>query len=295
MTVLTYQWARTGKLVFFFILLSWTAFAQQRNVLPAFTLEDVAYGNDPLQKMDVSLVAGRNAATQLVVVVHGGGWMAGDKTDADFMKKGLNSAGINVVNINYRLANNTHIHYREIMQDMDAALRYVTQHARKWKIRSKRFVFWGGSAGGHLALLYAYGYDTRNVISAVISLGGPTKLNDVVSMAAAKKQDVEGLLPLITGEAYDRDSTNAAYIAASPFYGKTLKPALLVHGVKDDIVPISQSVLLSKLLSDRGIDHIFFPLPEGDHGGNGAPAAIREELNTTMLEWIRKYSRKRPG
>lgn len=291
MTIFT----RAGRLVCLFILFSWPAFAQERNVTPAFTLQDVSYGDDPLQKMDVSLVAGRGAATPLVIVVHGGGWMAGDKTDADFMKKGLNSAGINVVNINYRLANNTDIHYREIMQDVDAALAYITQHAREWKIRRKRFVFWGGSAGGHLALLYAYSYDTRNLISAVISLGGPTKLNDVVSLSTAKQQDVEGLLPLITGVPYDGDSTNAAYIAASPYYGKKLKPALLVHGTKDDIVPVAQSALLSKLLGSRGIQHIFFPLPGGDHGGNGAPAAVSEELNTTMLQWIRKYSQKRPG
>ena len=113
---------------------------------------DVAYGTDSLQRMDLHFVEGRDAATPLVMLIHGGGWMAGDKHDADFMREALFARGINVVNVNYRLGGET-VHYPEMMADIDAAIGYLLSHAREWGVRSSGIVLWGGSAGAHLALL----------------------------------------------------------------------------------------------------------------------------------------------
>ena len=49
--------------------------------LPAEIHHNVAYGTDPRQKMDVYLPADRNRdSTRLIVVIHGGGWNNGDKS-----------------------------------------------------------------------------------------------------------------------------------------------------------------------------------------------------------------------
>lgn len=83
---------------------------------------------------------------------------------------------------------------------------------------------WGGSAGAHLSLLYAYNYDKEDVISLVITLGAPTRLDALDALSGAKQSDIEGLLPIVTGKPWNSDTSqlDVDYQLASPYYGKTL-------------------------------------------------------------------------
>lgn len=255
-------------------------------------MHDIAYGKDPLQKMDVDLIANRTQETPLVILIHGGGWMAGDKKDAYFMRDGLLAADINVININYRLASpENNIHYKEMIADIDEALSFVIANAKKWNIRDSEFILWGGSAGAHLALLYAYKYDKRGVISSVITLGAPILLD---TFKGASPQDVEGLLSLITGNQCTYDSTKLAseYKDASPYYSSNYKPTMLIHGEADNIVPIEQSRMMHQKLKNENVADTLIIIPCGGHGGEGASQEFSNRLNIAMLEWIIKYSKK---
>ena len=81
-----------------------------------------------------------------------------------------------------------------MMEDMTDAVRYVLAHAEEWNIKKTNYVMWGGSAGAHLSLLYAYNYDKEDVISLVITLGAPTRLDALDALSGAKQSDIEGLL-----------------------------------------------------------------------------------------------------
>lgn len=249
-------------------------------------LYDVAYGKDPLQKMDVYLVDGRTMHTPVAILIHGGGWIAGDKRDADFMKDLLFRDSINVVNINYRLANDSAIHCEEMILDIDAAISLVRKNTNKWVVKEDGYVLWGGSAGAHLALLYTYNFDKKNVVAAVLTLGAPTKLNEIRNF---QKRDI-GLLKILTGKEWEGDTTDITFRKPSPYYGKHLKPTLLVHGEADSIVSIEQSVLMIQVLRKKGVPHQFFPLPGGAHGGQGTSSEVTQKLNKTLLEWVKKYS-----
>lgn len=275
----------------FLVFISGSSCAQN-NIQNATLLLNESYGKDSLQKMDVYLLANRNKETPLVILIHGGGWMAGDKKDADFMKDFLLNQGINVININYRLASHTPpIHYKEIMRDVDGAISYIASKADAWKIRKEKIVFWGGSAGGHLALLYAYRYDLKNRISAVISLGGPTKLYDVESWKKMKKEDLDGLLPLITGVSATQAAVSKEYENASPYYSTKFKPSYLIHGEADVIVALEQTLVLGRLLETKGIPHKVVVLPNGGHGGEGTTEEASKNMVLGMLDWIATYSK----
>lgn len=265
-----------------------------RKPVTQLILQDVHYGSDSLQTMDIYLTENRTVETPLVVLVHGGGWMAGDKKDAGFMKDACFANEINVVNINYRLGTPDipGIHYKEMMADIDSAMSYVLDHASEWNIRKSKYIFWGGSAGAHLSLLYAYNYDTRDIISLVITLGAPTRF-DAESMKGAKPGDIQGLLPLITGKPWNNDPEllDEAYKDASPYFGKNLKPSFLIHGEKDDIVPKQQSIMMSELLKQKNIVDTLVILPNGGHGGENTPQEVSERLNLAMYQWIIRYSR----
>jgi acetyl esterase/lipase len=276
--------------IFLFILLTNHKSIAQTNT-PQKIILNHPYGHDSLQMMDVYLVENRTAQTPLLILIHGGGWMAGDKADFNFFKDMIFPLGVNVININYRLANSDHIHYKEIMNDVGAAVAAVESNAKGWNIRTKKWIMWGNSAGGHLALLYAYKYDVKNHLSAVVSFAGPVKLDNDPTMSKAKPEDVRGLLPLITGKPFVESSSHQAYKDASPYYTRKFIPTLLIHGSKDDIVPIGQSELLHKLLIKNKVPTDFVELTNGDHGGHGATALSQELFRTKMMQWITTYSK----
>lgn len=283
---------KTSFLLFVLLIISVSCISRGNNASSggnseALTLIDEPYGADGFQKMDVYLIANRSEQTPLVILIHGGGWGAGDKKDANFMKDFLSAHNINVININYRLANETAIHCDSIIKDINAAMLHINGNSEKWKIRKDRYVFWGGSAGAHLALLYAYQYDTKNLVSSVITLGAPTKLNE----PSIFRNGAEGRLYLLTGQMWKNDTLDQAFTRVSPYYANLFKPSLLVHGEADSIVPFAQSVVLGNKLTKSGIPNQVFPLPNGGHGGEGTSPEVLGKLNETMLEWIQKYSK----
>ena len=77
----------------------------QNDSLPAINHLNVSYGNSDQQKLDVYLPALRDENTRMVIIIHGGGWNSGDKSDfdsyiAEFQKR---LPGYAFANLNYRL------------------------------------------------------------------------------------------------------------------------------------------------------------------------------------------------
>lgn len=270
-----------------------TAFGQTATYADAkeLSLLDEPYGPHTLHKMDVYLHPNRTRDTPLVILVHGGGWMSGDKEACNFMKDFLYPQGFNVININYRLANQTDLHYQQIMDDIDLAIAHILTNADEWLVRKSKYIFWGGSAGGHLAMLYAYKYDRNDVIGAVTTLGGPTRLDNPEALKGARQSDLEGLLPIITGDPWTPRALAPSYRAASPYYAQTFKPTLLMHGEADAIVPVAQARTIYARLQELKVPAELITLPNGDHGGEGTPPEMSRHMSGRILEWVRKYGR----
>ncbi|PSL31227.1 alpha/beta hydrolase [Dyadobacter jiangsuensis] len=270
-----------------------TATAQTATYADAkeLALFDEPYGPHTLHKMDVYLHPKRTRETPLVILVHGGGWMNGDKEACNFMKDFLYPQGFNIININYRLANQTDLHYQEIMDDIDLAISHILTNADEWLVRKDKYILWGGSAGGHLAMLYAYKYDRNDVVGAVTTLGGPTRLDDPETLKGARQSDLEGLLPIITGDPWKPGAFAPSYRAASPYYAKTFKPTLLMHGEADVIVPVAQARTMYAHLQELKVPSELITLPNGGHGGEGTPPDMARHMAGRILEWVKKYGK----
>ena len=67
---------------------------------------DIAYGNDAKQTFDIYLPAERENDTKVMILVHGGGWSGGDKSEMNTLKNLVRQEhpDVAVVNMNYRLA-----------------------------------------------------------------------------------------------------------------------------------------------------------------------------------------------
>ncbi len=108
---------------------------------------DLAYGPDPLQRLDL-FPAGGSAPAPLMVYIHGGYWVGGDKIGRRFPAPVYAAAGIAWAAINYRLAPGCTMD--EIVADMRGALAWLHRHAADHGIDPDRIHVAGSSAGGHL-------------------------------------------------------------------------------------------------------------------------------------------------
>jgi acetyl esterase/lipase len=115
---------------------------------PAGTVE-IAYGGDPLQRLDFTPAA--RGAAPLVLFIHGGGWRRGDKRMAARMAAHFHGRGYAFASINYRLAPDATVDQQGA--DTAAALARLLDDAPRLGIDRRKVMLIGHSAGAHLAAL----------------------------------------------------------------------------------------------------------------------------------------------
>ena len=220
---------------------------------------DVAYGADALQKFDMILPAGRTTATtKVLIIIHGGGWTGGDKADmTSFMialKDSLPTYAF--MNINYRLANaatgaNA---FPTQENDVKAAVDFINNNRATYNISDKISLL-GASAGGHLALLQAYKYNTPK-IKAVVDLYGPTDMSEMYNNPGSASPPAYAIGYLTTGSLAGTPTSNpTAFSQSSPitFVNAQSPPTIMFHGNMDNLVRFSQSSVLNTKLGVNGV------------------------------------------
>lgn len=117
--------------------------------------DDLAYGPDPRwQALDVYRpeCAG-SSLLPVIVSVHGGGWVYGDKNLYRPYCMSLAAKGFAVVNFSYRLA--PRHKFPAALQDTDAVFRWVLAHAAEYHFDTRHVFAVGDSAGANILGLYA--------------------------------------------------------------------------------------------------------------------------------------------
>lgn len=285
--VLTHIESRMKFLFFSVLFMSILTSCQKENKdtenESAKTVLNVSYGGDDRQKMDVYLPAGRSKeATKAIVLVHGGSWTSGNKTELaayiDTFKKRMPELAI--ININYRLAGNG-ITFPAPEQDVNAAIQFIANSADEWGINKANIGLLGVSAGAHLALLNAYKQSSSVRIKAVIDYFGPT---DLVTMYQQPWHPlVTVLLNAVMGTT--PDANMEIYRQSSPinFVSAQSPPTLILHGSADEVVAVSQSQALKAKLDAAGATsqlHVY----EGEgHGWFGAKMTHSFDLIQAFL------------
>jgi acetyl esterase/lipase len=241
------------------------------NNTAAQTLPDVAYGSDPKQKMDVYLPSGRSTSTtKVIILIHGGGWSTGDKTDftpyVDTLK--LRLPGYAIFNINYRLAAGTTNLFPTQENDVASAVAFIYSKRNEYNISGK-FVLLGASAGAHLALLHAYKNITPVTIKAVVDFFGPVDLVDMYDHPASLLAP-PGALAAVVGTTPATNPT--LYQQSSPinFVTAQTPPTIILQGGVDPLVSPSQALALNAKLQAMGVVHQYIFYPTESHGWVGA-------------------------
>ncbi|NQX76103.1 alpha/beta hydrolase [Gilvibacter sp.] len=248
---------------------------------------EVSYGADPLQRYDLYLPAGRTAlTTKVIVLVHGGGWVSGDKEDMtpfiDLIQTELPQYAI--VNLNYKLADLENPAFPNQFLDVKAALAQIKAQANELQIVPE-FALIGTSAGAHLSLMMDYVYDDEDWVKMVCSIVGPTDFTDPFYSENPEYQILFDFL--VDESAYAADTDYA--VATSPVFqvNASSAPTIMFYGNEDPLVPISNGTNLEAALADASISHSF-TIYDGGHGDDWSPENY-ENLQQQLVAYILEH------
>jgi len=111
---------------------------------------DLAYGPDPLNQLDIYTTPGGGTPRPVLIFVHGGGYVRGDKHGAfypDNITLWAAKQGMVALNINYRLAPGTT--FPGAAQDLASAISWARANVARWGGDPERIVLFGHSAGAN--------------------------------------------------------------------------------------------------------------------------------------------------
>lgn len=234
------------------------------DTLASASFLDVSYGTDIKQKLDLYLPGSRTASTRTIVIVHGGGWTAGDKADFtsyinEFKKLLPNYA---YANVNYRLATTVDNYFPTQENDIKSAIQFLMDKSGEYTI-SKDFIFIGISAGAQLALLQGYKHSDMVKPLGLVSYFGPTDLERLYLNKSGIPQVIKNI-----ANSTLQDNPNI-FFESSPINYVTAQssPTLLLHGDKDNLVPLEQAILLRDKLKAAGVQQNLVIYPGQGHDG----------------------------
>jgi alpha-L-fucosidase 2 len=230
---------------------------------------DIEYGQASGEhlKLDASIPDGPGPFPA-VILVHGGGWTAGDKSGGP--KKGymapmhdaLTKNGFAWFSINYRLA--PHYPFPAPLEDVETAIRWVKAHAKEYHVDVDRIAISGESAGAHLVALAAVKANASTRVAAVVPFYGVFDTVGIAKMQATLSPSFRALF----GATQLDEGVLKTIEQASPIEGVKagLPPFLLLHGTADKNVPYQQSLDMQKRLRSVGVTCDLITIPEGPHG-----------------------------
>jgi acetyl esterase/lipase len=223
-------------------------------------------------KLDVIAIEPLSQPRPTLLFIHGGGWVNGNKNETTLAALPFLAHGMNTVNIDYRLANQSHA--PASVEDCRCALRWIYRHAKEYGFDTSKIVVAGESAGGHLALMTAMlqedaGFDNECSAqegdvplkpAAVISYSGPTDVSDMLAGPHKSWFAIEWFGSVANRADLARRLSPINYVRAG------LLPVILAHADSDPHVPSEQAARLHAALTRAGVPNQLIMLNGPIHG-----------------------------
>lgn len=281
------------KIFFLILIVCSTTFAQGKQGVTADNWVDYASvdysmrpnityskaGNIDL-KLDLYLPNTLNKSLPTLILFHGGGWIGGQKEANIFYLLPYLSMGWAVVNVEYRVANQSLA--PGAVEDCRCALRWVYRNAGEFKFDTSKIVLTGTSAGGHLSLItgmlpaknpfdrqcpigddqrWTTGDEPEMKVAAIVNLFGITDVADLLEGENAKHYAIEWFGSM------DNRLELAKKVSPINYVRANLPPIITIHGEKDNVVPYKQAVEFHKALDKVGAKNQLVTVSGGGHGG----------------------------
>lgn len=223
-----------------------------------------------------------------LVVIHGGGWDRGDRTQLSDWNHRWVAEGWLVAAISYRLAP-AH-QWPAPREDVVRAIAWLQAEADRLGWDGRTMVLLGRSAGGQIAAAVGCG-ERLPVVRGVIALYAPHDLP--FAWSVSREDDALNSVRLFRqyfGGPPDTPERLARYQSASGQHvaGPDSPPVLLIHGYADTLVWYRHSRRFAARLAELGVPHRHLELPWATHGFDFNPRGPASQLaGAAMGEFLR--------
>ena len=227
---------------------------------------------NPAWRLDLAMKKERGDKSRPgILIVHGGGWIEGDKSSFSSKKHGVPGnivefaeLGFVAVTINYRMSKEAP--FPAALEDCKAAVRWLRAHAKEYNLDKEHIGAYGNSAGGHLALMLgmtdkAAGLEgdgphqeESSMVQAAVSDSGPLDLKTQYESGALR-----GIVNQFLGGPPEGDRLKL-YRQASPSerISRNTPPLLLIYGVSDGQVPVETADAFVAALGKAKLDDVSY-------------------------------------
>jgi acetyl esterase len=210
-----------------------------------------------------------------VIVIHGGRWMRGDRTDTPAAD--IAAQGHVAFSVDYRLA--PEHPYPAAIEDLQTAVLFVREHADEYGVDPTKIWAIGGSAGGHLAALLGtlgQGPTTEGArIAAAVSWSGPMDLETLSASALGLEKAATQFVGCTRAE---ESACSAALREASPVtHLDPSDPPLFIANGTAEPIPFDQAALMARAADEAGVEARIWTVEGNLHGFS----YVREALPAT--------------
>jgi acetyl esterase/lipase len=230
--------------------------------------------------MDVLKPAKPNKAA--VVFVVSGGWFSDYSMLKNYepdIEKVFADAGFTVFEVVHGAQPRFKV--AEIVEQVQAAVRFVHAHAVDYGIDTDRVGITGISTGGHLSLMIAGSPDSP--VNAVAAIAPPTDLANWGKPAFVLTDEPQ-MAVFVPALGFDpkgpRSEMEALAQKLSPitYVNAKFPPTLIVHGDRDKIVPLQQSQTMDQALAKAGGEHKLEVIPGCGHDDKTFGPGLKKAL-----------------
>lgn len=268
--------------------------------------KDISYGDGEANKFDLYVPAGGGGEScGLVVYLHAGGFTSGDKAGDAEMLAWLCSKGYVAAGINYtlRTGENDKSIYSQSLEIKEAVPK-VAEEAGRLGYHIDKMAISGGSAGGTLAMLYAYrdAKESPVPVKLMFEAVGPPSfyradwgVYGLDQDSGESKKAAAGLFGVMLGTEIDADILDTAEydeqikpISAFMWIDGDSVPSVIAYGTHDRVCPFKSAAHLVNALEENGVDYQYFEMPHSGHGLQNDDKLYEQYMNA-VEEYLNKY------
>jgi acetyl esterase/lipase len=253
---------------------------------------DVVYGHKDGLAMTFDVIKPKtNANGAAVIFMVSGGWISNynppQQTATRF--KDLLDKGFTLIAV--RHGSSPKYLIPEIVSDVRRAVRFIRHNAKQWGVDPNRLGVFGGSAGGHLALVLGTASDNGDPNAKEDFMKESDRVASVVAYfpPVDLRPLARGLNPQPTGGTLDRFPALNFEKEKAPDYSPIVHvspddpPTLLIHGDKDKLVPVNNSKVIHEAFQKNNVKTQLIIIEGAEHGFRGEDA---KRAGAAMASWF---------
>jgi acetyl esterase len=236
----------------------------------------------------------------VMMYIHGGAWYMGSAEASDQIARSFASKGFYVVNIDYRLADDTSPTWDKAPADVACGLTWTKKQAAAAGANADQLTVIGDSAGGHLSMLLGWSAADGAAESSCPELGDVPVPDAVIASypvadltytsengTAPLGVDPEAFVKTFLGGSLDEQPERLEAVTPLTYVSDQTPPTLIVQPERDDFIPAEGNYAVADQAQRAGLDITLARVPFGYHGFDGLPGSIGGQTRTTIvLNWL---------